>query len=567
LHRRASAWYAAAGQLELAVGHALAANDPDQAASLLEPVAFSLLLQQSEVLLMHRLLERLPITAILARPRLLLAYGTALLLTGQYAAAEQLLNQMPPVESDADLAGEYAGGVTLLHSAIARFQGKSEQTLVLAQRALQQLPQDALIFRTAALLNIGVAYLKQGETAAAHDALTATLALANESGAEYLALAALEELATDQARRGQLLQTKQTCEQALARAARWRGQPMPAAGLAAISIGEVLVEWNELARAAQVLTQGIQLLRSTSEPHLLARGYSALARQQWAAGTGAAAFVTLDEGEQWLTQMQLSAPTAHAWFAAQRARLHLRQSDLAAVRRWEGEIHPQGESPLAYLQQLTRVRLRLAQHLRERQPQSLLEAAALLAPLLTTAEGKGWNSHVIEILMLQAVIEQAQGQRTLAHHTLARALTLAEPEGYLRLFVDEGEAVRFLILDFRIWILQQPAAEQNRTLSAYADKILATFDPNPLQADQLVSSEQPKITTPKSQLQNLIEPLSDRELEVLHLVAAGLSNSQIAARLIVTTGTVKTHINHIFGKLGVQSRTQAAAQARLVGLL
>jgi LuxR family transcriptional regulator, maltose regulon positive regulatory protein len=187
--------------------------------------------------------------------------------------------------------------------------------------------------------------------------------------------------------------------------------------------------------------------------------------------------------------------------------------------------------------------------------------------LLAIAEVKGWGSHVVEGLLLQALIEQAQGQRSDAQRTLARALTLAEAAGYVRLFVDEGEPVRFLIFGFGFWMEQQPLTEQTRKLLAYREKILAAFAPQPLPADHPPPTEPSNIQNLKSKIQNLIEPLSERELEVLHLVAAGLSNSQIAARLIVTTGTVKTHINHIFGKLAVQSRTQAVARARELGLL
>jgi LuxR family maltose regulon positive regulatory protein len=226
-----------------------------------------------------------------------------------------------------------------------------------------------------------------------------------------------------------------------------------------------------------------------------------------------------------------------------------------------------GESLLTYLQQLTRVRIRLAQYAKDPQAIFLQEASDILAPLLNTAEARGWDGHVIETLLLQALRAQAQGERTAAQTLLTRALTLAQPAGYLRIFVDEGEAMRLLILDFGFWIAKQGHLENQARLSAYADTLLALFPNQQQPDDQAVVGSPGSIQNPKSKIQNLIEPLSARESEILQLVAAGLSNTQIAARLIVTTGTVKTHIHHIFGKLAAQSRIQAVVRARELGLL
>jgi LuxR family maltose regulon positive regulatory protein len=131
-------------------------------------------------------------------------------------------------------------------------------------------------------------------------------------------------------------------------------------------------------------------------------------------------------------------------------------------------------------------------------------------------------------------------------------------EGYIRLFVDEGAPLQALLGEFRAWLSHQPTSEQNQKLARYVHKLVDSFGAKPgIASASLERSKRP----------NLVEPLSARELEVLQLVAAGLSNTQIATRLIVTTGTVKTHINHLFGKLAVQSRTQAVVRARELGLL
>jgi LuxR family transcriptional regulator, maltose regulon positive regulatory protein len=578
LHQRASEWYAAAGQLEQAVSHALAMPDIERAATLIERVALTTLLHQGDILLVRRLVDRLPLAVVYVRPYLTLAYGIALALTGQFAAIEQLLAHAAVALNIPDLLAptlptEVAGGITLLHATIARFRDDPDRALALAQQALQQLPIDSQIgqmLRAGAVLTRGSAYLQRGESLAGQQALAEAVALGLASGAGNLAMAAWEELATEQARQGRLAQTKRTCEQALTQVARWDVQMMPTASMAQIGIGEVLVEWNDLAGASQVLTQGLPLVQRTNETTMLARGYSALARCHCASGERGAAFTTLQQGEAWLTQMQIFAPRAHAWLAAQQARLQVWQGNLAAALQWEQETHPVGTTMLAYLQQLTRVRLRLAQAARNPQGRFLQEATHILTPLLSTAETSGWDSHVIEILLLQALLEQAQGKRVAAQTTLMRTLSLAEPEGYLRIFVDEGELLRLMILDFGFWIAKQVHLENRASLSAYANKLLALF---PIQqpSDQDVVGSQPGVSSrsqnPTSKIQNLVDPLSTRELEVLQLVAAGLSNTEIAARLIVTTGTVKTHINHIFGKLGAESRIQVVVCARELGLL
>jgi len=466
-----------------------------------------------------------------------------------------------------DLPSEVAGGLAVLHSTMARFRGHLEESLVLAQQALHLLPADALALRAGAALSMGSVYFHQGDRMAAGQALADALTWGSAAGADYVVLVAWEELVTDQARQGQLAQAKQSCEQALARVKRWHNQRVPAAGLLQVTLGEVLVEWGELAQATPVLKQGVKLLQGTTEMGLLARGYSALARRHWADGAHETAFATLQQGEEWLAQIQTAAPGTYARLAAQRARFQVWQGDLDAALRWEQTTQPRGETLVSYFQQLTRARIRLAQHARASQTHFLHEATMILTPLLASAEGHGWGSHIIEILLLQTLIEQAQGNHTVAQTSLGRALTLAEPGGYLRLFVDEGEAIRFSIFDFGFWIAHQPQTQQNIRLSAYTDKLLVGFGNEQATEAESLLVNQSKIVNLKAKIQNLVEPLSVRELEVLQLVAAGLSNTEIAARLIVATSTVKAHINHIFAKLAVQSRTQALVRARECGLL
>jgi LuxR family transcriptional regulator, maltose regulon positive regulatory protein len=188
------------------------------------------------------------------------------------------------------------------------------------------------------------------------------------------------------------------------------------------------------------------------------------------------------------------------------------------------------------------------------------EAAGLLGQLIDLAESAGLTGRLIELLALQSLLWQAQKKTEQARHTFSRALTLAEPEGIIRIFVDEGEAMRFLILDFRSSLAHRPASTQYTRLLVYLDQILSAFAPTQSPPSATALQTLPVI-------QNLIEPLSNRELEVLRLIATGRSTQAIAAELVITAGTVKNHLKSIFGKLAVHSRLQAVERARGLNLL
>jgi LuxR family maltose regulon positive regulatory protein len=327
----------------------------------------------------------------------------------------------------------------------------------------------------------------------------------------------------------------------------------------------VLYEWNDLSGAMHAATQGVDLLRGTVERSLLVRGYIVLAQVHQAQGDHDAALESIRRCEEWFAQTQITASRALAWLAAHQARLWIRQGNPAAVSRWAQECAFADDSELNYVQQLTLVRLHLARSYNGSDRQFLGEARSLLAQQLSAVEARGWTRYLIEILMLQALACQAQGDQTSALTALERALILAEAEGYIRIFVDEGAPLRLLIADCRLQITQRmpSAASQDRhRLLAYMDTLHAAFPDFGLPIVDFRSESRSEIQNPQSKIQNLVEPLSERELEVLRLIADGLSNQVIADRLVVAVSTVKRHINNIYGKLDVQSRTQALVRAR-----
>ena len=233
------------------------------------------------------------------------------------------------------------------------------------------------------------------------------------------------------------------------------------------------------------------------------------------------------------------------------SRLALARCELESALRWTREYAAFTDTDPAYLGEFAKItvaRVRLAER-------RFAEALELLERLREGAETAERMGSAIEILALEALALEAQGNHVQAVTALERALTLAEPEGYVRVFVDEGEPMKEVISDWRLEIGHTASHETAHRLLVYTEKLLAAFGPPP------------QLPITNYQSPGLVESLSERDSEVLRLIAEGLSNREIAERLIVGTGTVKTHINNIYRKLDVKSRTQAIHRARELGLL
>jgi LuxR family maltose regulon positive regulatory protein len=289
---------------------------------------------------------------------------------------------------------------------------------------------------------------------------------------------------------------------------------------------------------------------------LLVRGHIVLAQSAQTYGDLFGALESIDRAEAWLAQTRITVPKYLALLAAYRARLWLQQGNLTAATHWGQECVLVGDPEVGYIQQLALVRLRLAQGQHDHGGPFLGDAHAVLAQLLPAVEARGWMRYLVEGLMLQALVCQAQADRSGALSALQRALTLAEPEGYVRIFVDEGAHMAALL----------GVAHQHAIVPAYVVRLLAAF-PETMNDERRTMKKEPPIHRSSLIVHPLTEPLSDRELEVLRLIADGHSNQAIADRLVVAVSTVKKHVNNIYGKLDVQSRTQALLRARELHLL
>jgi LuxR family transcriptional regulator, maltose regulon positive regulatory protein len=554
LHRRACRWYARQGLLTDAVDHALAASDFADAARLIEQVGTTLLWQRGEMLMLLRWQEQLPRDAARVRPRLCLDLAWASAWSDQADAvesrlqdAEQALDTLdtatPATNRSSDAPSRaLRGEIAALRVELARQSGDIAAAIDLARQALAYLPADARRLRGITLGNLARAYLWNCDASAASHALAEAVALNQTRDTITLALFASGRLVQVQALQGRLHQAAATYQHTLDLAVSYGVPATAAIGVAKVSMAEVLREWNELDAAEDLARQAItQCTASGGLADSALDGSLTLARVLQARGDLDGALGQLREAEALGRDSHVVQYTERV--AVTRAHMQLTSSpgDLAAVVRWAGEHEAAWGTDLVpglvgLRERLALARLRIVQGRPD-------DAAALLARLLTIAEAGGLTGFVIEILALQARILLEAAQEAQAMIALNRALSLAEPEAYVRLFVDEGTPV--------VALLRQ--AQARAVAPTYVAALLTAC------------GNAPQSAFPDGVA--LVEPLSARELALLRLVAAGLSTHEIAARLYVTAGTVRTHLKNIGRKLDVHSRLQAVERARALGLL
>jgi LuxR family maltose regulon positive regulatory protein len=537
LHLSASQWYEQAGLTGPAVRHALAAQAFGRAATLIEQVAPAML-ERSELPRLLTWLGTLPEDEVQARPRLALHYGWVLFLSGQNKQAATRLEAVEAMlEADeAKQTPEVQAHIAAIRAYLARLAGDFAATIALSRQALAHLPEQDSLLRAMVTFNLAIAHYFQGEFEPAYQLLTGIIATGQTTQRVSSILSAIY-LNTQLLRaRGALGQALRLCQEGLELVARRGWHHFPAVGFVYVAFGDLLRERNELSTAAEYLEKGIELGQAGGHPRILIIGHVWLAwlrqTQGDVSGSQEAIRAALQIDQQYEGSRFWPLPQA----ACYQARLWIAQGDLAAANLWAqaSGLNP-ADSSITYhyeVEYLTLARLLIAQ--------GKLEAAeGLLFWLHQAAAAAERNGSLIEILILQAVTFAAQDRGEEALSALEQALDLAEPEGFVRIFLDEGAPMAEL--------LRQAVAQDLHT--SYALGLLDALG-------EAVTAPQP-----------LIEPLSERELEVLRWVAAGYSNQEIAQELVVAVSTVKKHINNIYGKLEVGSRTQAVARARELGLL
>jgi LuxR family maltose regulon positive regulatory protein len=573
LHQRASEWYERGGLIAEALHHALAAEDVERAARLVERSAMEML-SRSELATLVRWVDELPPDVVCRRPWLCVFHAWALRLTGGGAEAvesrlrdaEQALERRAKLPAraaptgDSPLLAEEArqvqGHIAALRAYQALYQEDIPRTVELAQKALAQ-GLDGSFVRSSIAVALGWAQRFSGDLDASCQAFNEARAIGLASGNTYMAVAATCRLAYSQLLAGQLHRALANCRSALHAATSRDGQRWPVAGYALVYLGDLHRERNELEAATQCLLEGIELCAQVGYVLDQLVGYATLARVRWARGEADKTLDALRQAKV-LRQRMGAYGYARRWLDESRVRIWLARGDLASVARWVREGSLRVDDDLTFNREmehiiLARALIGLGQE--QRSGPHLENALKLLAQLAEMAESAAWTGKLIEILALQALALHAQGNADQAVIVVGRALTLAEPEGYVRLFLDEGPAMARLVREASA---RDMAVEYSRQLLAalQAEGEATRRTPGPPRRSFVAGPPSP-----------LAEPLSKRELEVLQLIAEGLSNREIAQQLFLALSTVKVHTRNIYGKLGVHSRTQATSRARELCLL
>ncbi len=549
LHSRASRWFEQNGLPDLAIEHAIAGRDFEQAARLIEGVAERLLMY-GEAASLLRWLEALPEEQVLAQPLLGSLYGIALILR---ARPIRLVASLIEKMTNSSNLGEFQGEKNMLLALLAVHQGDPTRAIQLSEKALQQLPPEHPFFRSLAADTLGMGYTLAWDIPAATRAFELVVEISNQSENVMMAIMALTNLSGLRYIQGQLRTAIATCHQILDMANQRIGSQTPMLGKTLFNLGEMLREQGDLDTALDYLLDAVRMMEVFSEIGLpvanlgVARVY--LNKHDWQA-----AQLYIDKARQ-QAQATQSILMDDRLAEAMQTRLCLARGEVDQAAQWAhgrgfldrppAEIFAEASRNAAYYEVfqgecMVLVRLLLAQ----RQPEQALELIALLQNLI---EKRKNQRRLIEVLALKALALHQKGELDQALQTLGKALSQAEPEGYLRTFVDEGEAMARL--------LYQAAA--HGIFPAYVGRMLAV----------LAEENQSLKPSRRPSSEALIEPLSERELEVLCLIAEGLSNREIAQRLYISLSTVKGHTSNVFGKLGVKNRTQAIARARSLGLL
>ncbi len=547
LHRRASEWYEEQELIVEAVQHAFAGGDLDRVARLVEGNALAMM-GHGELTTVTRWLDALPAEMIRARPWLSIALAWALLYRGWLDRVESLLGQLeraPRCPGDQAQLKHLEGHITAIRAEAAYVRGDMPRTAALSRQALDCLPADDTMARGFAAAHLAYALYWNGDLAEAEKALANALAIARTTGDSHVALMVLCDLATVQIDRGQLRQVVATIESALELAdehAGRGGQQPPSSGHAYTYLSRVLLEWNDLDAALRYAQEGNALCKLWSQPETTTTSYHSLAKAYHALGDREGALNAIQDAKRLAVDL---SPWISARAAAWEALIRLAAGDLPAAVRWSQESGLSADDQPAFQQRFlyrALARVLLAQGRSQADARLLDKALGLLSKLSEAAEAAGAIGFLIECLVLQAMAFQARGKMDQARAAVERALILAEPEGYVRTFVSEGEPMGRL--------LRQAAA--NGIALDYVRRLLSALE-----------NEQ----SARNGHSLLPEPLSAREVEVLRLLATGLANKEIAEALFIATGTVKQHLKSIYAKLRVRNRTEAASRARELGLL
>ena len=562
LHRRASGWYQQQGLMPEAINHSFKAADYEQAARLMKPIGRQIFVSSDVYFNLKTWLAQLPASLVRSRPELCLTYAWLLLAQGEFDRATHYLDC-----GEQALRSGYVGEATVEERntlaelattraiiTVSQSEFDAQQVVASAQAALADLYPHNLAYRSAVAGALGHAYLSLGDVHRAEQSMAEASAIAQAGNIIHMTVAAVTNLTNIQRTRGAFHLAQATAQQCLDWLAEHGAANWPNACSLYANLAAIFREWNDLETASRRAERAVELTQRTASPPAMLSSLVELARVKEATGDWEQLSLLLDQLEHLprlthVTWLAMHQPTIRAHFDLAQGRISEATSRLHGVKVALDFDRPFDLLLASQYDWITPAQVLLARARASDDRAVLNRALATLEQPLHKAEALGLLWPQVKVHALWAMIYAALHDPARAQASLMRALTLAEPERYVRLFVNEGEPMRLLMADY-----QAQVEEHAGRLKSYVDKLLAAFSTT-------------RSIARGPQINNLVEPLNERELEVLRLTAEGLSNREIADRLSVVVGTVKWYLNHIYAKLDVHSRTQAAARARELDLL
>lgn len=543
LHRRASLWYDHLGYRVEAIDHALHSADYLRAIELIN-LDVEGNYEDVALLTLQRWLTAIPENLIMAHPPILLLKAWYLFNIGQIETADQSLMDVTQLIETSDqlsdpMRAALSGRALAIRAFIASLRGDFAGSEQFSRQSLDLLPAAEQAWRSSVTITLGEAYAAQGQIADAQHFRAEALRLSQSAGNPFIIMIANLNLTETLWQRGQIMAVLEICEHQMQFATDHNLNETPIIGWLLGIWGAALAEMNQLDKALELSQKSVELAEHGQDMFYIGNSYLYRVRVLFAAGDRYAVDNILQE----IAHTDALAPLVTAQVSAWQIRIWLAEGKLDIAAQWlnENNLNVDGELPYVHEADyvaVARVLLALGR---------LDSASDLLTRLQEVAEVGGRNLRVIELLILRALAAQANEDLPQALALIEQALILGESRGLIQVFVDEGSDLARLLY----------TAIKQDILPTYAQRIIAAFPietPLPTTVQALSEDE-------------WIEPLTDRELEILQLVAEGLSNQEAGNRLYLSANTVKAHLRNIYGKFGVNNRTQAVAKGRSLGII
>ncbi|MGW8225951.1 MAG: LuxR C-terminal-related transcriptional regulator [Anaerolineales bacterium] len=548
LHQRACDWYEIHGFPEEAIEHAFGADDKQRAAELIQEAAETILMQ-SQVTTLLSWLRKLTPDELQTRPVLSVYYAWVLLWSGAPLEA---------IDSHLKLAvsrqSHSAYGLPL-QAFLEIYNGNVENAIQLSRQALDQLPEEDLLLRSLANFILASSHLARGETAEGFEILEKTARTSQQVGNVMIATLILCELGDENQKLGQLQQAQRLYSQALEISSTKQGGMLPVAGKALIGLGDLEREWNHLETAAQLTIKGISLAEDWSVLGAF-EGYINLVMIKDAQGEKHAADQIFSQLHELAYQFDASEVDDYV-VEMLAARRNIAHGDLDSVEEWiNNRSLDKPKTPTRSDEVGELLQARLRKYEKSIQARYLIakgqhdQALILLDQVLIEAGNLRRAFLIIEAEVLRAIAFHARGNQPAALSALRKALQLAEPEGFMRVFLDHGNTL--------VGLLESTLTEvRDPRLQVYIQRLLTSFS----------QPQTASLSTLPTVIKEPAEPLSIRELEVLHYLQSSLSSTEIADELSISVNTLRSHLKNIYSKLDAHSRYEAIAHAKQFGLL